>query len=178
MRTWQPTVARGIAIFAGIMTLSFGAPVALAGTASAVTHASNAAASTKVEVKLRKVGKYGKILVDEKGLALYYNTANKPPKHWACTGSCLSSWPALVLPKGQKAAVAGSGVSGLGTIKSSAGVQVTWHGKPLYTYAGDKTGQVKGQGVHGVWFVAQLRPAKSTSHKTTTTTTQSSYGGY
>jgi predicted lipoprotein with Yx(FWY)xxD motif len=173
MRTWQSTAGTVLATIAGIVALSFGAPVVLAGTAGAATHTEGAAASTKVEVKVEKVGTYGRVLADQKGLALYYNTTDKPSKHWACTGSCLSHWPALVLPKGQKAAVAGPGVSGLGTVKSPAGVQVTWHGKPLYSFAGDKAGDVTGQGLHGVWFIASLSAAGSN-----TTTTTKSYGGY
>lgn len=124
--------------------------------------ASAAAASTgKVTVKEAKVATYGEILEDQAGLALYYDTANKPPSKWACTSTCLTYWPPLVLPKGQKAPVAGKGVTGLGTIKGPSGVQVTWKGKPLYTYAPDKPGQVTGQGIGKVWYVSQLKAAKS-----------------
>lgn len=178
MRTWKPAAAKGLATLAGVTALSFGAPVALGGTAGAAALTESATASTKVkvEVKLHKTAKYGKILVDQKAMALYYNKADKPSKHWACTGKCLTIWHALVLPKGQKAAVAEPGVTGLGTVHGPAGKQVTWHGKPLYTFSGDKAGHVKGEGVEGEWFVASLS-AKTTTPKNTTTTT-SNYGGY
>lgn len=129
-----------------------------------------AAGTTKITVKAAKVTGYGEILEDQAGLPLYYDTADKPPSHWACTHSCLTVWPALVLPKGQKKAVAGVGVTGLSTIKGPSGLQVTWRGKPLYTYDADSSGKVTGQGVANVWFVAQLRaPSKSAAEVTTTT---------
>ena len=191
MRTWQDGPARHLASLVGIAGISFGTLISLAGPASATLHRqsaaghSQAAAPSKVEVKAAKIGKYGNVLVDQKGLALYYNTDNKPPKHWACTGKCLTLWPPLVLPKGQKAPVAAKGVSGLGAIKGPSGVQVTWHGKPLYTFAADKADQAKGEGVLGIWFLAGTSPTKPsvakktpTTKKTTTTTAKSSYGGY
>ena len=194
MRNWQHVPARRLASLIGTAGISFGTLISLAGPASATLHQRSAAGHSqaaapskvpsKVEVKAAKIGKYGNVLVDQKGLALYYNTANKPPKHWACTSKCLTLWPPVVLPKGQKAPVVAKGVSGLGTIKGPSGVQVTWHGKPLYTFAADKADQAKGEGVLGIWFLAGTSPTKpSVAKKTpttkkTTTTAKSSYGGY
>ena len=141
-----------------------------------------ATSSTKIVVNVKTVSKYGAVLFDQAGLALYYDTANKPPSHWACTGGCLSFWPALVLPKGQAAAVAGKGVSGLGTVKSPSGpggkmeVQVTWKGKALYTYAADSKGTVNGQGIQGIWFAA--RPTATLTAAQTPPTTAASSGGW
>jgi predicted lipoprotein with Yx(FWY)xxD motif len=148
---------------------------ALAATAGASNRpaASTTASTAKVTVTLKSVKKYGNVFFDQKGLALYYDTAdktaNKPP-HFACTGGCLSFWPALLLPKGQKTAVAGKGVTNLGTIKSPEGMQVTWKGKPLYTYAADSKGTVNGQGIQGIWFVVHPTAASTTAVKTTSTT--------
>jgi predicted lipoprotein with Yx(FWY)xxD motif len=136
--------------------------------------ASTTASTTKVTVTLKSVKKYGNVLFDQKDLALYYDTADKPP-HFACTGGCLSFWPALLLPKGQKAAVAGNGVTNLGTIKSPEGMQVTWKGKPLYTYAADSKGTVNGQGIQGIWFVVHSTAAL-TATKTTATTASGTWG--
>jgi predicted lipoprotein with Yx(FWY)xxD motif len=58
----------------------------------------------------------------------------------ACSGGCLTKWPALTVAAGA-AATAGSGVSGaLGTITRTddGTLQVTYNGLPLYFYAGDK----------------------------------------
>ena len=184
MPTWQLAQPSRLASVAGIVVFSLGSLVALAGPAGATQHRQTDAGKKhvptagKVEVTMRKVGKYGEVLVNGQGMALYYDTANKPPKHWACTGACLSLWPAVVLPKGQKAAVAAAGVSGLGALNGPSGLQVTWRGKPLYTFAGDKAGQVNGEGAHGVWFVAGSSATKPSVPKTTSTTAKKSYGGY
>ena len=58
--------------------------------------------------------------------------------------------------------MAGKGVTNLGTIKSPEGMQVTWKGKPLYTYAADSKGTVNGQGIQGIWFVVHPAAAKTT----------------
>jgi predicted lipoprotein with Yx(FWY)xxD motif len=118
--------------------------------------------STKVVVSEVTVAKYGKVLVDQKGLVLYYDTANKP-SHVACTADCLTAWPPLVLPKGQTTALAGTGVTGLGKVKGPSGLQVTWKGKALYTFVEDTKGTVMGQGIGHVWFVTQLSGAATTA---------------
>lgn len=103
-------------------------------------------AKAMVAVKAATVAKFGKILENQKGLPLYYDTADKPPNHLDCTGGCLSAWPPLVLPKGQSMVAVGKGVTGISTIKDPAGTQVTWKGKPLYTFASDTAGKVTGDG--------------------------------
>lgn len=113
------------------------------------------AASSKVTVSVATVAKYGRILVDQQGLALYIDTKDKPPKHWACTGDCLTAWPPLVLAKGQTTIAAPKGVTGLSTIVGPSGRQVTWKGHPLYTFIKDSKGEVEGQNVLHIWFVVQ-----------------------
>ncbi len=132
-----------------------GGPASAMGAGKAGTKATPAA---KVVVNEVSLAKYGKALVDQKGLALYFDTANKP-MHFACTGDCLTAWPPLVLAKGQTAALAGKGVTGLGTVRGPSGLQVTWQGKALYTFVEDTKGTVMGQGIGHVWFVTQLSAA-------------------
>ena len=141
-----------------------GGPASASGAGKAVTKAT---AATKVVVDEVSVAKYGKVLVDQKGLALYYDTANKP-MHFACTGDCLTAWPPLVLAKSQSAALAGTGVTGLGTVRAPSGLQVTWKGNPLYTFAEDTKGTVMGQGIGHIWFVAQLSTATTKAPASTT----------
>jgi predicted lipoprotein with Yx(FWY)xxD motif len=57
----------------------------------------------------------------------------------ACTGTCLTKWPALTVPAGTTP-TAGTGVGGtLGTITraDNGSMQVTYNGLPLYFYSGD-----------------------------------------
>jgi predicted lipoprotein with Yx(FWY)xxD motif len=140
--------------------------------------AAPAVASTKaapVEVKMVTVPKYGKILVTAAGLALYYDTANKPGK-WACTGGCLTAWPPLVLAKGQTKVTAGAGITGLGTVKSPSGTQVTWDGKALYTFIRDSKDTVTGQGYQKVWYVAQPSVKAATADSSSGSSSGSSWG--
>jgi predicted lipoprotein with Yx(FWY)xxD motif len=109
----------------------------------------------KVLVKTATAHKYGKILVDQKGLALYFNKADEPSR-WACTGACLVTWPPLLLPRGEAMAQLNSDISGLGVVSGPKGRQVTWHGKPLYTFIHDSPGTVKGEGIAHTWYVVQL----------------------
>jgi predicted lipoprotein with Yx(FWY)xxD motif len=109
-------------------------------------------------VLARSNPKLGTILVDAKDMALYTYAGAAAGSR--CTGVCLEGWRPLLLPPGARAAVAGAGVTGLGTLARSNGIQVTFDGKPLYTYVGDSPGQTKGQGVAdagGVWSVAVLK---------------------
>ena len=58
----------------------------------------------------------------------------------ACSGGCLTKWPALTVPAGTTP-TAGTGVTGkLGTITRAddGTLQVTYNGLPLYFYQGDK----------------------------------------
>jgi predicted lipoprotein with Yx(FWY)xxD motif len=58
----------------------------------------------------------------------------------ACSGGCLTKWPALTVAAGATP-TSGTGVTGqLGTIAraDNGSLQVTYNGLPLYFYAGDK----------------------------------------
>lgn len=169
MDTTQPaphhgrgTVPAALAISRGLrakMSLLFIGATALSVVALAAppaTAAPRLPATASVAVKVATVAKYGKILEDQAGLPLYYNQDNKPPSKWACTGACLTAWPALVLPKGQTKVLVGRGVTGIGTIKSPSGTQVTWHGQPLYTFIQDTSGKATGNGIKSIWHLARL----------------------
>lgn len=117
--------------------------LALAGTALADGHA--------VKVS-EKVG-VGKFLTDTKGMTLYIFKKDSPGKS-VCAGPCVEKWPLyfrekVEVPKGVNA-------GDFGTITREDGKrQTTYKGWPLYYFAGDKTsGDVLGQGVGDVWFVA------------------------
>ncbi len=119
--------------------------------------------------------KLGTVLVTAKGLTLYHFTPDGTTKV-TCTGGCAATWPPLLASGATKAV----GLSGLGTIHGANGVQVTYHGEPLYRFAGDRApGQVNGQGLENEWFAVQPAPSKTeASTKATPTTTKSASGGY
>jgi predicted lipoprotein with Yx(FWY)xxD motif len=143
----------GKATLVAAMALALSLAQAPAGATPVGRHPAEIGA--KVLVKTATAKKYGKILVDQKGLALYFNKSDQPSR-WACTGACLVTWPPLVLPKGEVMAQLSSNISGLGTVSGPSGRQVTWHGKPLYTFSHDSPGTVKGEGVAHTWYVVQL----------------------
>jgi len=88
----------------------------------------------------------GQVLVDSKGMTLYYFEKDKKGSgKSACSGACASVWPPLT-SGGAAKAMGGAQASQLGTIKRSDGTtQVTYAGWPLYTYMVDtKPGEDNG----------------------------------
>jgi predicted lipoprotein with Yx(FWY)xxD motif len=94
------------------------------------------------------------VLVANNGLTLYSLSAEKNGK-FICKGSCLKDWHPLVVAAGVKP----TGPVSLGTIKrpDNGMRQVTFDGKPLYTFDADKKkGDAKGEGIKdvGTWHAA------------------------
>jgi predicted lipoprotein with Yx(FWY)xxD motif len=110
------------------------------------------------------------VLTNDKGFTLYSfapdtSTASK------CNGTCAQSWPPV--KPGTASAVKGA----FGTIKRSDGsAQLTFHGRPLYTFVGDTApGQAKGNGINafgGLWHEAPASGGAAPAG------TASSGGGY
>lgn len=101
-----------------------------------------------VSLDTSKVKGVGTVLVDQDGLTVYLFTNDTGSKS-TCTGSCASTWPA-VISDGQPSVSGGADDSKIGTTGTA---QVTYDGHPLYLYSGDKgAGEANGQGVGGVWF--------------------------
>jgi predicted lipoprotein with Yx(FWY)xxD motif len=137
------------------LIVSLAAAVAVAGALAAPT-TSMASASTLTA----RGSNYGTILFDGRGFALYAFTKDaKGPSR--CYGDCAKAWPPYLV---SKRALPGDGVKRglIGTTKRRDGkVQVTYGGRPLYYYIGDKRpGQVLCQNVPefgGTWLV--VRPS-------------------
>jgi predicted lipoprotein with Yx(FWY)xxD motif len=104
------------------------------------------AASHRPVVVVREVAKVGTVLVDRSGKTIY-SPQQEAHGRILCTGSCLGFWfPVSVRPGTQLHAP--QGIRGmLGTIhrKDDGVTQLTFNGRPLYTFRLD---QVPGQ-VHG-----------------------------
>jgi predicted lipoprotein with Yx(FWY)xxD motif len=114
----------------------------------------SAGGSMAAVVGLRDSG-LGQTLVDGQGRTLYLFEADGSGKS-NCHGACASAWPPYL---SSGAPQAGTGVAGglLGTIRGDGGAQVTYHGHPLYYYAGDsRPGDTAGQGLDQFgarWYV-------------------------
>jgi len=133
-----------VAILLAGTTVAATVGVAAAQTAPAPTFHSVAAHSAKVDLQ-RHRAHFGKILVTVNGgMALYYLP------HGTCTAAsgCLAIWPRLVMPRGKTIP---KGASCLGTARFGTHhrLQVTYHGKRLYTFTSDMGHQVTGNGVAG-----------------------------
>jgi predicted lipoprotein with Yx(FWY)xxD motif len=118
----------------------------------------------------------GNALAGEDGKTLYVFLKDSSGKS-ACNAGCVDTWPPFTLDEGERA-VAGSGVSGtIGSITRDDGKkQVTYDDRPLYYYAPDtKAGGAGGQGIGGVWFIADPSGAVP-SGASSSATASSSYG--
>jgi predicted lipoprotein with Yx(FWY)xxD motif len=123
---------------------AIGAAAALASAGVAAAQPAPAAHSkSAVVVKEAKRHHFGKILVTPKaGAALYVLP------HGSCNSGCLSVWPRLVMPKG-KTVPKGAPCLGTASFGTHHRLQVTYHGKRLYTFTGDSGHSVNGNGVMG-----------------------------
>jgi predicted lipoprotein with Yx(FWY)xxD motif len=99
---------------------------------------------------------YGRILFDSRGRALYAFTRD-PRRRTVCSGACAAAWPPYIL-RGRLRAGGSVRRSLLGTTRRADGTrQVTYAGRPLYYYVGDRRpGEVRCQNVRefgGIWLV-------------------------
>jgi len=125
--------------------------------ASATAPVATAATRKRTGAKVAVRGtRFGRILVDGRGHALYLFTADRTPQS-RCDGACAAAWPPF-LTKGSPRAGRGARARLLGTTRRADGKrQVTYRGHPLYFYVGDREpGQVLCQDVFefgGRWLV-------------------------
>lgn len=125
-----------------------------AGGAGSPSAASSAGAAALVTVA--ESGDVGTHLVDAEGRTLYVFLDDSPGTS-ACEGPCLDAWPPATVDAGASLATGDGVTAELGTLEREDGsLQLTLDGWPLYRYAADADpGQVTGEGVGGVWFVAR-----------------------
>jgi predicted lipoprotein with Yx(FWY)xxD motif len=127
------------------------APTSAAATSAPAT--SPAASPAEGALKVAD-SSLGQIIVDGSGMTVYYFTKDQANSgKSACSGDCLTAWPAVVATSDQPS---GEGITAeLGTITRDDGTkQVTVNGMPIYLFAKDKAaGDVTGQGVGKVWYV-------------------------
>lgn len=142
----------------------------VAGTASPTVPATIRTATATVG------GRSETILVNAKGLPLYYYKPDTASSSMV-TGSLATLWPPLVAT-----APTATGANGtLKVVNTSNGHQVTYNGHFLYTFEEDGPGQVTGQGVQD-FFVATpgitARQASSAPRATAPSASTGSGYGY
>jgi predicted lipoprotein with Yx(FWY)xxD motif len=149
------------------------------GAASVGGSSTTSSSSSGMTVAVKHVDGLGDVLVDSKGDALY-SPQQEANGMILCDGSCTSIWVPLTLAAGAKPTGAGQVNTMLGTVNRSDGsMQVTYRGKPLYTFVEDTSpGMVTGNGVHDqfggqqfTWHVAAVGAVSSGG-----TSTSNGYG--
>jgi predicted lipoprotein with Yx(FWY)xxD motif len=93
-----------------------------------------------------KVTRYGRILVDGRGMTIYVAARDNADFESTCSGACTKEWPPL-FTNGQVTAGPGVNSAWLGTIgRTDSPIQVEYDGWPLYYSARDtEPGDMKGQ---------------------------------
>src|SRR4051812_30883791 len=135
-------------------------------------------------VSTQSISGVGQVLVDSNGQALYTNNRDSG-MNVACTGSCTAIWVPLMAPSGGQPNSSDQAIQPkLGVVNGKGRSQVTFGGKPLYTFAQDGSGQVTGNGfidnfggTSFTWTVASMGQVSSSSNSTSTSTGSSSSGG-
>lgn len=122
---------------------------------AAPSAASSAAVGKTSDVASVQDAKLGSYLTGENGKTLYIFTKDTGGVS-TCSGACATKWPPFIIAAGDTIKGGGDVTGTFATIKRDDGsMQVTYQGAPLYYFAPDtKAGDVSGQGVGGVWFVA------------------------
>lgn len=129
-------------------------PIVAILAAAALLSSPATAKTTKRVVGTAQSRALGTVLTATNGLTLYTLSAERNG-NFICKGACLRTWPPLIVARGVKPV----GPVPLGTVKRPDGRrQVTFNGRPLYTFASDsKKGDTKGEGIKdvGTWHAAQ-----------------------
>jgi predicted lipoprotein with Yx(FWY)xxD motif len=124
-------------------------------TAAPASAAPGTPASAPLSLEVAQDATLGSYVAGKDGLALYIFTRDSGGTS-NCNDDCAASWPPLTVTMADDV-TSGAGVTAeLGTITRADGsLQVTLGGHPLYYFASDKAaGDVKGQGLNDVWFLA------------------------
>lgn len=99
----------------------------------------------------------GTYLIASNGMTLY-TYAKDTEGISNCTGLCAKAWPPYMVDNRDVLRNVQAGVNGAvgTTVRADGSMQVTYKGEPLYFFSQDKvSGDVAGQGVGSVWYVAK-----------------------
>jgi len=177
MQHGSMSIFGGAIALAGFVGIGAGAAGATPPAHGSSTMVSSSAPSVKTLIRLQSIGKPttlytavagvdGKaetILVDAKGLPLYYYRADTAKKS-SVTGELARLWPPLLSAKPTATGTQGK----LTALKVANGHQVTYNGHFLYTFIDDSPGHVTGQGVSNFFLATPHLKAIGTAVKTVT----------
>jgi len=109
----------------------------------------------KADIQIASNATLGAYLTDSEGKTLYF-FSNDASGASACTGGCLAAWP-IYYKASPTLGDTSLHAADFGVITRADGSkQTTYKGWPLYYYAPDAAaGDVKGEAVGNVWFVAK-----------------------
>jgi predicted lipoprotein with Yx(FWY)xxD motif len=173
-----------IAIFAVTLgTAGIGAAVAAGGSttpaakAATTTPMANGATTTIHTLNATVNGKSEAILVNSKGLPLYFYKPDTATKS-SVSGALAALWPPLDSTSPTVAGATGK----LSVTHDSNGAQVAYNGHFLYSFAADAAEHVSGQGVDNFFVatpgLAQIGTASSSATRPASATTCGSGYGY
>jgi predicted lipoprotein with Yx(FWY)xxD motif len=156
-----------------LVVLVAAVPLAAGCGSSSASGSNGGGGSANTTVQSVNSSKLGtSVLVNHKGMTLYTLSAEQGGR-FICTvssmipggsASCLSLWHPLTVANGSMPT--GAAQLGIITRPDNGATQVTWHGRPLYTFTGDKApGDASGNGFKdvGVWKAATLGASSSSS---------------
>ena len=154
-RSLVARIAALVIAIAVVLAACSGTPAGPYGGAGTPNPTKEGTGSTVYEVKVANNTTIGAFLAGEGGKTLYVLTKDAPGLS-TCSGNCATAWPPFVLDTGESVKGGVDVTGSFGTITRDDGtIQVTYKDAPLYYFAGDAAaGEVNGQGVNGVWFVA------------------------
>ncbi len=129
-----------VAVIAGACSSTATPTQSVGGATQTPVAASQAPAAGTATVMASTVGGQTILVAGSNGMTVYTFTKDTAGSgQSACSGGCLTTWPALTVSSGSSP-TAGTGVTGqLGTITRSdnGSLQVTYNGLPLYFFSGD-----------------------------------------
>src|SRR3954469_20388660 len=145
------------------------------GSSNAASSAPATTGSGSDTVSTKSVSGVGTVLVDSKGDALYTNNQDTASK-MACTSACQAIWLPLMASGGPPSSSDSAVQAKLGV----ANGQVTFDGKPLYTFVQDSPGQATGNGFQdsfdGTDFTWTAATASGAAPESSSSTGSSSTG--
>lgn len=107
------------------------------------------AQSPDLKIQILKDGR--KVLASTKGLTLY-TFDNDTAGISTCFGGCLKAWP--IIETAQASILIPFSIK----LRTDGKKQISFNNQPLYFYVADKIpGDIKGDGVGGIWHLVEVR---------------------